>query len=296
MAIKQRRSKSVEERGTRYKAGLRWYRGPVDSSEWLLSVTSLRSAAGLSMPLHMWILKQWQEAAWTTPRGNLTADPDGKAWRGKVTEKADELRDSAASLGSLIHHLADQSAAVESLTDDLVDEERKRFKVPETAPDPRPYLRQLQAARDDLGWNVRLASELRVAAPASGYAGTLDGLYRDKNGSIILTDLKTGRGLYPDQALQVLLYAFADIAFTWDEEANEPRIDRTATGWLGQIEKATILHLQPDSWRLVDIPFKDGSEVAQELADAARALAHFGSWIASKGKDLDTAIGGAADD
>lgn len=59
-----------------------------------------------------------------------------------------------------------------------------------------------------------LGQEVVLASTAHRYAGTADYVLLMKNGSVAVADLKTGKGLYAEVALQLCAYARSDVAFS----------------------------------------------------------------------------------
>ena len=90
------------------------------------------------------------------------------------------------------------------------------------------------------------ASELTVFNPTAKYAGTLDFIAEIPalGEGLTLGDIKTGKGVYPEAALQLAAYRFAEFATT---AHNNEKVDMPKT------ERAVVLHLRPDSWELVPV-------------------------------------------
>jgi hypothetical protein len=83
----------------------------------------------------------------------------------------------------------------------------------------RPWIEQYMACKDRFGWTL-VEKEVTVANHTLGYAGTAD-RYLDIPGyGVVVADLKTGKSVYPDQALQLALYARAE--FIW--ESPDPEV------------------------------------------------------------------------
>ena len=85
-----------------------------------------------------------------------------------------------------------------------------------------------------------LATELVVANPEDGWAGTLDliAVLRDLPGAA-LADFKTGKGVYPDFALQLAAYRHATVAFLKDGT------QIVMADEFPPIERSVIVHLRP---------------------------------------------------
>jgi hypothetical protein len=85
-------------------------------------------------------------------------------------------------------------------------------------------------------------SEFTVWSDSVGYAGTMDWAAWI-NDSLILADNKSGKGVYPDMALQLSAGAFADFIIDADEkEVAMPKFDR-----------AGVLHIRPRFWEFVPV-------------------------------------------
>lgn len=119
------------------------------------------------------------------------------------------------------------------------------------------------------------ASELTVYNPTAKYAGTLDFIadIPALGEGLTLGDIKTGKGVYPEVALQLAAYRFAEFAET--AHGND-KVDMPKT------ERAVVLHLRPDSWELVPV---QADEAAFEMFKAVMHVAWFtrrgngDSWI-----------------
>lgn len=101
-----------------------------------------------------------------------------------------------------------------------------------------------------------LANEATVWNRAHGYAGTLDFL-ATINSRLTLVDVKTGKAVYPEVALQLEALARAEVVVAPDgTETPMPRPDVLA-----------VLHLRPKSWALV--PVASGEESWRAFLAAA---------------------------
>lgn len=87
-----------------------------------------------------------------------------------------------------------------------------------------------------------VTSEFTVWNRAVGYAGTGDFIAR-VGGLLVLGDHKTGKGVYPEAALQLHALAHAEAVVRPDgTEDPLPEIDRLA-----------VLHLRPHQWELIEV-------------------------------------------
>ena len=240
--------------------GLRYY-------EWkgrkLPSTTTLRRMAGLPFMLHQWTLsKVIERAVDENAMLRTMLDRPARA-RERVRDKnvvkeasrwlrsaATEERDSAAELGTLVHDLAVQ-----------------RTPIALAGPEAGPYLQQFYNWLAASGVNI-IATEQQVWNLTVGYAGTFDLLGEFPDGSIAVIDIKTGRGTYPDHALQLVSYALAEFVGADDV------VDVVLTKALDSANTMALLHLTPDHWDYLRIP------ATPELFDAFRGLCTFATWAA----------------
>jgi hypothetical protein len=88
-----------------------------------------------------------------------------------------------------------------------------------------------------------VTSEATVFSRRHGYAGTLDAICV-LDGTLTLLDVKTGKSVYPEVALQLAAYAHAD--FVGHPDGTERRLPPVAAG--------AALHLRPGGYELVPVP------------------------------------------
>lgn len=91
-----------------------------------------------------------------------------------------------------------------------------------------------------------VASEATVYSRTQSYAGTLDFIARI-GGELVIGDVKTGKAIYPEVALQLAAYANAEFVGLPDG-TEEP---------MPQVEGARALHLTPDGWTLHRVSIGD---------------------------------------
>jgi hypothetical protein len=108
---------------------------------------------------------------------------------------------------------------------------------PDVAPRLRQYLDWLATSKAEI-----LATEFQCWNLGIGYAGTADLLVRFPDQSIWLVDLKTGKGVYGEHALQLLAYLMAEFVGTDDV------VDETTTEYLKAATGLAVLHLEADKW------------------------------------------------
>jgi hypothetical protein len=148
----------------------------------------------------------------------------------------DYERDTAADIGTRVHRLVEQLA---------------RNTEPEVTPAEAPYV---DAYRGFLAtFRPRfLAVEEMVASLRQGYAGTLDAI-AVIDGDTWLLDVKTGAGLYPETALQLAAYSFADFI-------GRPGIPRRFR--LPRATRFGVIHVRPERARLVEYRVDRGTFAA----------------------------------
>jgi hypothetical protein len=208
------------------QSGLRFYTW---QGRELPSVTSVRRMAGLPHGLHQWAIGKVVDRV-VDHIGEIVAElrnPDPshvtlvRRW---LRQAATEERDRAAELGTAVH---DAAASGRTLAD----------VGPQIAPRLRQYLDWLATSGAEV-----LGSEFQVWHLTAGYAGTADLLVRFPNGSIWLVDLKTGKGVYSEHALQLIAYLMAEFVGTDDV------VDERLTALLHQASGMAVLHLADDHW------------------------------------------------
>jgi hypothetical protein len=211
--------------------GLRFYRW---QDRELPSVTTVRRMAGIPHTLHQWSLTQVVNRVLDDFPGLgamlRTGTPEAvEGVRLHLRRAATEERDRKAALGTAVH---DAAALGRSLVE-----------VPaEVAPFLRQYLDWLARSRAEI-----LLAERQVWSLEVGYAGTFDLTCRFPDGSLWIVDLKTGSGIYPDHALQLAAYRYAEFVGADDT------IDEDATGLLRQVTGTAVLHLSQRKWEFHSI-------------------------------------------
>lgn len=233
-------------------SGLRFYRW---QGRDLPSVTSIRRMAGIPHGLHQWALGKVIDRVLDDFPKIRTLVESGDAGNVKLVRThlragATEERDAAAKLGTAVH---DAAATGRALSD----------VPPNVAPRLRQYMDWLEVSGAEV-----LASEFQCWNLAVGYAGTADLLVRLRDGSVWLVDLKTGKGVYGDHALQLIAYLRAEFV------GSDNVVDSATTALLHEARGMAVLHLADKGW-----------EFRSLTADAAtwnafRGLLLFADWTA----------------
>jgi hypothetical protein len=137
-------------------------------------------------------------------------------------------KDEAARLGSAIHRYADELATTGTM--------------PLVHPDAVPFVASLAAWVADHPHLVAL-SEFVVGHRTLGhfYMGTADQVM-DIDGELLLVDLKTGKGIWPEHRLQLAAYRYADFMLSDGIETAIPTVDGCA-----------ILHVRPEGTELIRV-------------------------------------------
>lgn len=222
------------------------------------SVTTIRRLAGVPHGLHQWGLGEVAKAAIALAPEVMQAqwNPDEKEreallarLRAEMRAGATAERDAAARLGVAVH---DAAAA--------------RLAPGAVGADVRPRLAQFHDWLDVSGAQV-LASEFQCWNLSVGYAGTADLLVRLRDGTVWLVDLKTGKGVYGEHALQLIAYLMAEFVGADDE------VWQDATSLLHEASGMAILHLADDHWEFRAMP------PDAETWRAFRGLLAFATWM-----------------
>jgi hypothetical protein len=244
---------------TTARGGAREYTWPA-TGEKFVSVTTaigvidkpaLRSWVGKSVATYaVENLAQVSAVAAKDPEGAIEL-LKGAPWRQST---------KAANIGSAVH------AAVEALV--------LERPMPEPADELKPFMVQFADFLEAYKPRFEM-SEATVYSREHGYAGTLDSIAVIELpliGGRYLLDVKTGKGVYPEAALQMSAYARGEfIGLPDGTEAAWPAIDAAA-----------VVHLRPDSFEL--IPVRIDAEIFATFLSALdifQAKKGESSWIGS---------------
>lgn len=235
--------------------GLRWYTfGDTD----YLSVTSMRKVLGLPYSLHRWVLKNTLEAIQKDPQSVLPRSGETPPnVRTRLVKQGEGARDSAAERGTLIHGYIAESTPLADVPEEL-----------------RPYVESYAKAVIELGIKPVLV-ERTIINDRYGYAGSFDMLakVREHGDETVIVDLKTGKGAYPEYALQVYAYLKGDAVMHGD------KVDAKATKALKKATGAAILHIRPDGYTYHRVRCDANLDLAY------RALGALSQWMVTY-KDL----------
>lgn len=225
-----------------------------------VSVTTIIKT-GLNKPaLNNWVVKNIADFAMKNPE--VLALPYDEGMK-VLTTLGTEKRDSAAKLGTSVHNDADHTSKG-TVNKSIIPEEATPFidSFTRFCSDYQP---------------VPLYTEAEVYSDRYEYAGTLDAIY-EIGGKVYVCDLKTGRRIYEEVALQLAAYRNADYILLGRKEIPMPKIDG-----------AIVLHLRPDKYQAKKV------QSGPEVFDAFLACYDMYNWIVegSKwvfGNDLDVPV------
>ena len=163
-----------------------------------------------------YVVDHWDELTEMAPSERL------KAVRGA----SDRTSRSAMARGTRIHEMGERLVHGQEV--DVPDEDVGPVEA---------YARYLER------WHVvPLFTEATVASRRFQYGGTLDLVGTDSRGLTFLGDIKTGSGVYPDVALQLAAYRYAEVMVTDEGETPMPPVD-----------EVQVMHVLPDTVRVVPV-------------------------------------------
>jgi hypothetical protein len=176
-----------------------------------------------------WAVDHWDELGAVGPSARLDMMKRAR-W---------EIRDAAALNGTQIHDLS----------------HRMRLGEPVEVPEAQMGSVQAVARFMDRFGVEPVASERPVWHEAHGWAGTFD-LLAGMGGTLWLLDWKTGKGIYPEVALQLAAYAHAE---------RMAREDGTEVDWTPP-ERCGAVHITADSAELYPVDAGDEAYTAFRYA------------------------------
>lgn len=123
----------------------------------------------------------------------MAANPDTR--KDAIRQALDATR-SASNIGTSLHYFT------EAVDDGSLDWDL----IPSVA---KPYIRAYVDAKEKFGWRL-IEKEVTCFNHAQGYAGTADRFMELPGEGVFVFDLKSGKSVYADTALQLALYANAE--------------------------------------------------------------------------------------
>lgn len=164
-----------------------------------------------------------------------------------IKKASDRVRDRSADIGTRAHKWC---------------EDRVAGTHGEPDPDIKGHAAQFERFLAD--WQPRyLETEVAVFSRTHRYAGTLDGIAElGPSRSVTLLDVKTGKSVYPEVALQLAAYARADFIGR-DDGTEDP---------LPEIDQFAVLHLRPNGYKLVPVTVGDDEWFSFLYAQQVRAF------------------------
>lgn len=145
--------------------------------------------------------------------------------RNWIQRAAERKRDTAADLGTTVHGFLEAQILGEP--------------TPQYTDEQLPFIEAFGRFLD--AWQPEFeASELTVANPEHGYAGTLDAIARVPavGPDLLMLDWKTGKSIYPEVGMQLAAYRRCPIG--WTRPAGQEVEVPATTG-------AMVLHLRPEA-------------------------------------------------
>lgn len=186
----------------------------------------------------------------------LTMDGDTEATRW-LASLPDYQKDTAAKLGSGVHLLADMASRASG-------SDSETFQVSDQE---KPYLDAFQGFLRYLkGQGAYIVSSEKMVWSTDGYAGTYDLIVKADSmfpneyfpGQMWLIDIKTSKGYYPETALQLVAYGYADQIILEGNPDGYP---------MPIVNRYGVLHLRPElypdtGYRLIEYPIQESDYVA----------------------------------
>ena len=231
------------------RGGSRFYVNP-ETKEKAIGVTSVTGM--LPKPF----LKFWSTklaAEWAVENvgtvTNLITSGEKDAAVDLIKKAPDRYTKIAADRGTAIHDLVEK-ANIGQATGVI---------HPDFRPDMEQYEEFLRSFEPDF-----LEVEATVWSDTYGYAGTLDGICQIDD-EVLIYDLKTGKSVYSEVALQLAAYKNADYIINADGTQRE----------IPHIDGAFVVHLRPEGFRVVPVRIDD------DVFEVFKALLQIVEWDTS---------------
>ena len=127
----------------------------------------------------------------------------GEDWLEKICKSASRYPDEVASTSALFGTRAHDYLSL------LLCSDEDKGLMPAPADDLRPVVDGFLKWQDSVDIEICL-TEVAVANPSAGYAGTIDAIGLDRETrKLVVLDWKTGNSIWPEAALQAAAYAGA---------------------------------------------------------------------------------------
>ena len=162
---------------------------------------------------------------------NLITSNEKSAAVDLIKKAPDRYTKEAADRGTALHDLVERTNQGEDLG----------VVHPDFRPDLESYQKFLNGFQPEF-----IEVESTVWSDTYGYAGTLDGICRIGD-EILIYDLKTGKSVYSEVALQLAAYKNADYIINADGTQRE----------IPEIDGAFVVHLRPENFRVVPVRVDD---------------------------------------
>lgn len=203
----------------------RHYRDP-DTGELYPSVTNCLKV--IDKPALMWWLC----------KGALSAAWEDREAFSRMRDRDQAVNAYKSAAYKQANHKADLGTDIHDICDALATDN----PLPTVSSEAEPYVDQFLSWVSDFDVDIEL-SERTVINRTVGYGGTFD-LIGTFPQARLLVDIKTGKGVYEEAALQLAALVHA-------ERLCLP--DGSGTGPAPQVDGAAVLHLQQDGYRLVPV-------------------------------------------
>lgn len=232
------------------------------NGEMLPSVTTLRRIVGVPFPLVNWMQANVMNAVIADPSLAVPQSGDKPVdTRRRIRQAADAERDAAADRGTAIHEAAEKGLLPESL-DDTVG-------LP---------LVQFYNWVNESGAKV-LSQEGQVFNTRLKYAGSYDLIIQLPDGRIIVCDIKTGKNIYADHAMQLMGYAMPDNIVGFGNQ-----VDDANTQLLRSAHGVAVIHLTDTGWEFIELT------VGKELRQAFESMCVLAHWLEVYDKSIEPLI------